>query len=216
MNGRDKLELLRAATLETGTRSRVQDPQRQAWHDRLTGVHDLAYAQAAYPQVFEGALDKNVVRHIIMPEAHTFEPGKSAQDFERRGIRGGHDDAELKRFVADHPEYGYRLVQVGKDKTVGGVTYRKYEQQMWSEARQEWVTANDPKTTASDISKLIAQGQAVFQKWYAANAKDVANVKESVVWDGLSEDGVHIGGAMVLENGEPKVKTIYVEAQWIP
>jgi hypothetical protein len=210
VNGRDKLELLRAATLEAGTRSRVQDAQRQAWHARLTQVHDLAYAQAAYPEAFAGALDKNVVRHIIMPEAHAHEPGQNIHEFKRGGIGGGHDDTQLKRFVADHPEYGYRLVQVGNDKVVGGVTYRKYEQQMWSNAKQAWLTAKDPKTTASDVSKLIAQGETVFQKWYAANEKDLKKVEHGVEWDGLTVDGVHIRGSMDFENGKPKVKTIYV------
>jgi hypothetical protein len=203
----EKLTLLRAASLERGAVSRASPLQKQGWKLQLD-KRTIEYAQKQYPEAFRTALPTDRVAHVIMPEPHNGHG--AAGDFVETGIKGGHQDDELRRFVSDHPELGYRLEQDGPAKVVNDVTYRKYKQYLSTPNGETLST--QPKTTTTDAAKLIRDSQLVFGAWLRENRLAATR---STKWSGVAEDGVEISGYAELVNGHPVILTVFVEAEWI-
>jgi hypothetical protein len=205
----EKLALLRAASLERGALSRASERHREAWKLRLDEI-SLGYAKLKYPEAFGRSLPDDRVAHVIMPEPHTAFEG--TREFARTGIKGGHQDEELLRFVRDNPELGYRLDQEGPAKVVNGVTYRKYKQYLKTPDGE--LMSIQPKTTTTDAPKLIRDGEAIFAEWCKAHASSL-DESESKMWRGINAEGVEIMGYAVLMNARPQITSIFVEARWI-
>jgi hypothetical protein len=206
----EKLSLLRTVSRESGTMSRASDHQREAWSAELI-QRSTKYAKSRYPEAFTGSMPDHRVAHVIMPEPHSALGAPGA--FRESGLKGGHQDAELHRFVDEHPELGYRLEQDGPEKVVDGVTYRKYKQFLMTPSGE--IQHGEPKTTTTDAAKLVADGQTVFAGWLRTTGGSTLKTEKGMPWKGATAEGIAISGYAQIVDGRPQITSIFVEASWI-
>jgi hypothetical protein len=114
--------------------------------------------------------------------AHLMYPRPTeAGDFPVSGIGGGHDEAVMKQFLKQHPEY--HLEPVGDPVPFAGTQVQKYDQYMWTGGGPVtgkppkdpgWTIANDPKTTVENMDVLLTQTEKGFNEWLnTKQAKDI-------------------------------------------
>ena len=135
----------------------------------------------------ESPITTSLVSHLRYPNPHAEDPRRSAGTFPELGINGGHDDAMLRAFVADNPQYTNAIVPMAPPKSSGAVTYRTYHQYLWTGAGPMprlgdpnfpqagrpppagWVEAEKPKTTVDNMDGFLSEVEGGMAVWRTAN-----------------------------------------------
>jgi hypothetical protein len=201
-----KLELLRKA----GAPDALIKQVRQVEVERIRTEISAAQGQ---PTLF----DSKLVDHLLYPE----NTGAA-------GIYGGHADAELVRFTDKSKLYA--IVEQGKPKTVGGVTYRNYRQYRWKgtgpkpgrgtpEAPggtkfepKDWEPAADPKTTFDHASAFLAEAEAGYRNWLKTAPGTLSG--QSIRF--TTPAGVEIAAFVKAKSPPFGILSMFPEASWLP
>lgn len=156
--------------------------RREADADSQAGqiLQQIAGVEARCEQVSKdiGALwRKHAVSRFAVPMATPLPV------FQEAGIAGGHQEEELKHFLARHPEY--HVVEIRK-KTAQGTTLRLYKQYMWKKDGRPpapanlsdrpaahnptpdgWVAAEVRLSTAENLARWLDRGRDAANEWDA-------------------------------------------------
>jgi hypothetical protein len=177
----------------------IDDPQRlserlpllrgmgmtdEQWTALQVFVESRRFATVAHPGLTATApvMTDGVIDHLLHPRA-------AAGSFPVTGIRGGHDEANMRNFLSQHPEY--ELVRT-RAAAAGGSLYIEYRQYRWKStttppppigdstrpggatfgtAQQAlWDVATPPKTTATNMQAYMRDAEAAWESWRSANS----------------------------------------------
>jgi hypothetical protein len=201
-----KLDLLRKA----GAPESLIKEVRQVEVERIRTERSAGQGQ---PTV----LDSRLVDHLLYPA-----------DRGGAGAYGGHSETELIRFTDESKSFA--LLEQGKPKTVGGVTYRNYKQYKWQgtgpkpkrgapEApggskfdAKDWQLAGDPKTTFDNPSAFFADAEAGYRKWLQTAPNPLLD--QTIQF--TTPAGVEI--TAYIDNRTPPfvINSMFPEGTWLP
>ncbi|HUQ06683.1 MAG TPA: hypothetical protein VM261_29470 [Kofleriaceae bacterium] len=178
----------------------IDDPQRMSerlpllrgmgmseeqWHALQVFVESRRFATVAHPGLTatQPIITDGILDHLLHPRP------TAGTAFANGGLYGGHDEANLRHFLSQHPEY--EVVRANMAAS-GGSLYFEYRQYRWKsttaapppigDARRPggaafgpaeqalWDVATPSKTTASNFQSYVREAEAAWESWRGANS----------------------------------------------
>lgn len=151
--------------------------------------------------------------------------GRSASEFARGGVEGGHVTERLLQM--GYPNGDYVFVEVAQ-KAAGSTTARRFDQYRWRGPAAVpspgsgdfptdkpfnpagWIKTPMPKTTFDDAGAFLREAEDAFARWVDAGATPGSNG----TWSAVSANGIPIAGYLQAGAATPTPTTAFVEAMW--
>jgi hypothetical protein len=182
------------------------------WKPLQTMIEGQAFAALLHPGLTatQPVITDSVVTHMLHPEP------QSAKDFMHGGIYGGHQTANLRQFITDHPEY--EIVQIrsvnsttsppppiGDPTRPGGAAFGSSQQAMWS-------IAGVPKTTADNLQAFLRDAETAWESWRSTSPNARSTASKAQFTTPPNAAGVAFEGGFNFNAGPPPswtLNTIY-------
>jgi hypothetical protein len=120
-------------------------------------------------------------------------PERTTARFENSGLHGGHDDARLRAFVRNNPEYELVLIA----QIMGYKANRQVYHHPSAAGAQRVTIATPPKTTCGDIRAFLREADPAVAKYFhdhppsaTENNFELGGATGRVV---MTESGIHVG-----------------------
>jgi hypothetical protein len=238
LNRQERIEQIQRLLRQMG----LDDPERFArrlpllrsmglteaeWKPLQVMIEERAFASLPHPGLTaaQPVITDSVISHMLHPEP------QSAKKFTSGGIYGGHQTANLRQFIIDHPEYEVVQVRsVSSEKT----TYREFQQYRWNSTTSHpppigdptrpggagfgpnqqvmWSVAGVPKTTADNLQAFLSDAEAAWEAWRSTSPNATSTAAKAQFTTPPNAAGVAFEGGFNFNSGPPPswtLNTIY-------